>query len=229
MIPEVAPASLAAVAAVAARRHRFVKAQGGCDDDIDHGVEDCRGYDGRMLTRIGTPTLPSSAAQETAVAFLLACHDRLRRFTAIAADLARTNEPVPADEVRESARAVARFFQVAAPLHVLDEEQSLLPRLRPAAPAQLLGALRLMHDEHPAIEATVCRLVDLCAEIGADPRRLPSRRQELGEAARALAGHWEGHLPPEEGIIFPAVNQLLSGAEQDAMLSEMRARRVAAR
>lgn len=183
-----------------------------------------------MLTRIGTRALPSDAACETAVGFLLACHERMRRFTLIAAEVARADFVTAAQEqdVRDSARAVARFFRVAAPLHVLDEEQSLLPRLRAVAPVAVLAALQAMHDEHPGIEETAAALASECAAIGAEPAALESRRTRLAALAAALTEHWARHLPPEEQIIFPAVAALLSVAQQAALLAELRARRAAA-
>src|SRR5690349_2192994 len=59
---------------------------------------------------------------------LLTCHGHIRSFSTVAVRLAGA----PAEHVRqieEAARRLVDYFGRALPLHVADEDQSLLPRL----------------------------------------------------------------------------------------------------
>ncbi len=150
-----------------------------------------------------------------AVDRLLACHARIRRFTALAARLV---EPAPAAEVAEAAAAVHRYFTVALPLHVADEEHSLAPRL-PSLPE-----LAAMTAEHRAIESLLADLAGHWSEVAAAPARAAALARPLADGASALARHFDAHLPPEESAIFPAVRRLPPAAQR-AIVDEMLARR----
>jgi hemerythrin-like domain-containing protein len=158
-----------------------------------------------------------------ATTFLTDCHARIRHFTAMALRIASAATSPP-QEVAEAARAVHRYFTVALPLHVADEDLSLLPRLRPVAPA-LEGALARMEDEHLAIEEAVAEMAPLCSVLAEEPERLGELGEALAEKARALEALFEPHLREEERTIFPAIRQHLPPDEQAILLAEMRARR----
>src|SRR5262245_4414109 len=66
--------------------------------------------------------------EETLVGLRLACHGRIRSFLAMAVTIGERFD-VPENEVAESAARVRRYFSQALPLHVEDEEESVLPRL----------------------------------------------------------------------------------------------------
>src|SRR5262245_23535436 len=98
-----------------------------------------------MLVRIG----PRASSPEDLVDLLLACHERIRNFTAMARAAAEREEAVAADVVDACAR-VQRYFTEALPLHVRDEEESLLPRLqgRSAEVDRALGVMKEQHERH---------------------------------------------------------------------------------
>jgi iron-sulfur cluster repair protein YtfE (RIC family) len=115
------------------------------------------------------------------VGHLFACHERIRKFVALAATAGSTDGRDR--EVVEACAAVERYFERALPLHVEDEERSILPRLR-GRRVEVDEALRTMEAQHrvhvPLIE---------------------------------LAAEFEPHLTIEESIIFPAISLLGAEAQ----------------
>src|SRR5690242_6505881 len=97
---------------------------------------------------------------------LLDCHARIRTFLGLARRLAG-DDPATETETRDAAAAVERYFTVALPLHVLDEDESLLPRLR-GRNADLDLAIALMHGEHLDHKGTIARLASLCGRVRAE-------------------------------------------------------------
>lgn len=65
---------------------------------------------------------------EDLVDLLGECHERIRRFVAMARQ-AGSRQGVPADQIAQACIHVERYFTQALPLHVADEEQSIEPRL----------------------------------------------------------------------------------------------------
>lgn len=171
-----------------------------------------------MLTRLG-----SRPPAEDVVDLLLECHARIRSFTELALRLASARS-LPPEEVAEAARSVRRYFQEALPLHALDEEESVLPRLAGRDPG-LDGALADMRREHAEHGEVLGRVVALCAELEAEPARHAERTDELARAAEALRLHFDRHLAPEEATIFPAIRRLVPEEERRRILEELRARR----
>jgi iron-sulfur cluster repair protein YtfE (RIC family) len=161
-------------------------------------------------------------APEDIVELLLACHERIRRFSALACALAEA-EDLDEAEVAQAATAVVRYFAEALPLHVRDEEESVLPRLKGAS-AELDAALDRMHGEHEKHEPGLERLLQLCSELGRTPERQAELASELRACARELESAFEAHLAEEERVVLPAV-RALPPAVRDKMLRELRARR----
>jgi len=95
---------------------------------------------------------------------VLACHQRIRSFTALAVGLAGS-APAPDAEVAEAARRVHRYHAVALPLHQADEELSLAPRLEHAVPE----ALAAMKREHAELDETLADLLPLWERLAREP------------------------------------------------------------
>src|SRR5688572_12280939 len=111
-----------------------------------------------MLTKIGPLKEP-----EDIVDMMLECHDRIRSFAALACRLANASEPSQ-DEIRDAAARVSRYFTEALPLHVADEEQSIVPRLTGKNP-EVDSVLQKMHGEHLDHEAKLTTLVETCNRL----------------------------------------------------------------
>ena len=171
-----------------------------------------------MLLRPRRPAAPGDA-----VDLLLECHERIRAMVALAERLAAARGEPP-ESLAEAASRVHRYFTLALPLHALDEEVSLLPRLRGRS-AALDGELAAMAREHRDHERPVGALVAACARIAHDPACHPEFAHALAAAAAELGQHFEAHLTREEAIIFPAVRRLLDAETLALVASEMRSRR----
>jgi hemerythrin-like domain-containing protein len=120
---------------------------------------------------------------------------------------------------------VHRYFTVAFPLHVADEDESLASRLRLASPPpEVLEAVDTMSREHGPIEALVAELVPAWSTVAEDP----GRHRELAASlapARRLAELLGTHLAAEERWIFPAIRTHLAPEVRAAIHEEMRRRR----
>jgi len=164
------------------------------------------------------------AGPETVVGLLLDCHQRIRRFSALAIQLANAPAAPPA-EVRDAAERVHRYFTLAFPLHVADEELSLRPRLlRHPIEAPVRQALETMSREHLEGEALLPPLVERWASWARDPDPAAARGASL-QAAEQLERLLRQHLQMEETLLFPALTRWLGEAELAEVQAEMRGRR----
>lgn len=151
---------------------------------------------------------------------LAACHARIRHFAKLAHEIA-LHELSP-DETTARCREVQRYFAEALPLHVADEEESLLPRLRGRrAPVdEALAAMHAQHAEHEPLLAALDRALEALAARPSDA----AERARLEAVAAPLGPALEYHLALEEREIFPALAQL-DAATEAAIVQELRARR----
>ena len=151
---------------------------------------------------------------------LLDCHARIRETLELAQKLAAP--PRASDEqIAEAAERVRRYFTRALPMHVRDEEESILPRL---ARKDEAGALERMRAEHREHDALVAALVKVSRELREAPARWEELRGPLGTATSALREEMLRHLEEEEKEIFPLLASL--GADESArILEEMETRR----
>src|SRR5437762_12814931 len=108
-----------------------------------------------MLIKIGSAEEPSDI-----VDLLIACHERIRFFVDLARRLADAHD-LPADEIRDAAMRVVRYFSESLPLHVADEEESIMPRLSGRAP-NLDDTLQAMQREHRQHEPHLHTLLKVC-------------------------------------------------------------------
>jgi iron-sulfur cluster repair protein YtfE (RIC family) len=152
---------------------------------------------------------------------LLECHGRIREFCELARALGQRRDLAASDVVDGCAR-VERYFVEALPLHVEDEERSILPRLQ-GRRADLDQALLRMQAEHEQHQHLLAELLSACRALAAAPE-LPRWREALTSAALALSQEFEPHLRLEELLIFPELGQL-SEAERGIIKQELRARR----
>ncbi|MGH9393327.1 MAG: hemerythrin domain-containing protein [Terriglobales bacterium] len=160
---------------------------------------------------------------QDAIELLLSCHQRIRHFTRLAVLLSQA--PATAAEVAQAALAVHRYYSQALPLHEADENESVYPRLRAAAPpAELAAANQAMVDQHRALDANIARLLPLWTAIAA----APARAAEARAGAEQLQEAWDEHLELEERCVFPALREWLSPLDLEAIRREMRERRALA-
>lgn len=135
---------------------------------------------------------------------MLACHDRIRRFVALAARLASEN--AAPEELAAAANIIARYFSESFPLHLADEEA--LARVLAARDEILDAALADMMMDHAAHAADVNELVAICREIADDPEARPRHSAALVAVVQRLEEAFAQHLALEERVIFPAIRHL---------------------
>lgn len=154
---------------------------------------------------------------------LVECHRRIRKFAAMALRLGEVHE-APEHQIADAAHRVRRFFEQALPLHVEDEEQSVLPRLR-GRDRTLDEHLQQMSAEHRSHEPLVDPLVATCRLLERSPEHHAARREELFAAASALERELEAHMRQEEELIIPAIARWVEPADRAKMVDELRERR----
>lgn len=179
-----------------------------------------------MLIGIGrrAPIDAGERRDDEVVGLLLACHGRIRSFLGLAARLADARGE-PDASVAEAAARLLRYFGEALPLHALDEDVSLAPRLLDhGASDELRLALDATASEHADIERALDALSPLWTAISRDPAALAACAADLRAGAARLDDLFRVHLDREEQLIFPEVARL-PAAVQRALVKEMRARR----
>lgn len=166
-------------------------------------------------------TIGRKPALSDLVELLLECHGRIRGFVALAETIGQEPAGTAAETIDGCARCM-RYFTEALPLHVEDEEVSLLPRLHGLRPELdlVLATMERQHSEHePVLQA----LLGALAAVRGAPDN-PLLRPRLAEVAAELRREFEAHLAAEETVIFPAVRALPPATQAD-ILTELRMRR----
>jgi hemerythrin-like domain-containing protein len=171
-----------------------------------------------MYVQIGSRKEPSDV-----VDLLLECHERIRTFIGLTSKLGKAQEPT-VDEIRDAASRISRYFSEALPLHVADEEESILPRLARRNP-ELDLALAKMRNEHVEHQGRLQLLLNTCNTLKSSPEMFGSLRDTLSAAASALDKQYAEHLDEEERVILPAIRALLPHDQKTAIESELRSRR----
>ncbi|HEY0838813.1 MAG TPA: hemerythrin domain-containing protein [Vulgatibacter sp.] len=159
--------------------------------------------------------------EDDPLALLEACHVRIRKFSALAL-AAGSRDDVSDDERRDACEKVERYFSIALPLHVRDEEDSVLPRLQGTDP-EVDRALEVMEAQHEGHEARLAALLAAARAVREDPADR-GRRGALAAAAQILVDEFETHLKLEEAILFPAIARLPPEVKVE-VFAEARSRR----
>lgn len=169
-----------------------------------------------MFVNLGGP-----AKREDLVGLLLECHERIRRFSRLAVEVA-TRVDLSQHDLDDACVRCERYFVEALPRHVADEELSLLPRLRGLG---VDAALTTMHAQHEAHAPLLVHLLEGLRQLRANPSA--QTRERLGAVARSLVGEFDVHLEAEERVIFPLIPTALSAEQQRLAVAELRSRRQA--
>ncbi|MBI3531269.1 MAG: hemerythrin domain-containing protein [Burkholderiales bacterium] len=156
---------------------------------------------------------------------LEACHDRVRRSLTL---LGKLVEYVAAHghdaQSRSAAADVLRYFDLAAPLHHLDEETHVFPLLLEQGDAAVREAVQSLQKDHVAMGHLWLRL--RMALLDWRDAETPAA---LTASTRADAANFSdlytGHLKTEEGLVFPQARARLDATSLAAMGRQMQARR----
>lgn len=168
-------------------------------------------------------TLGARNQVDELVDLLAACHRRIRQHVVLARRLVVQGPTRPDHEVRDTAAQIRRYFTLALPLHVADEDQTIAPRLRDFD-STVTAALKTVAADHGNHQSLVDSLVDLCGEIELAPDQLATINGRLSRLVELLATEFATHLELEERVVFPALRSL-TPTERAEILAAIRKRR----
>lgn len=180
----------------------------------------CHGI--QAMTNILFETAPDF---DQPIAVLKHCHDRIRKQLQIMQRLADPAvREAGAEEVRQAATAVLRYFSKAAHQHHEDEEENLLPMLAGTASdadAALLERLKPeILREHREMDAVWQRLQPQLEALASGAETVLDGADVAAYSALYLA-----HMDKEESHIAPMAKRLFSPAQMQTLGNAMRARR----
>lgn len=156
---------------------------------------------------------------------LEACHERVQRSLALLAKLiAHVDAHGHDTKSRSAARDVLRYFELAAPHHHEDEERHVFPRLLAQGDAAMVQAVQRLRDEHARMGELWARLRPVLQAWSGDAAQ-GAVPEGFRADAQAFAALYAGHVPVEEGLVFPTARAGLGPDELRAMGDEMRGRR----
>ncbi len=174
--------------------------------------------------RLASLTQGPAAGFEQPFEMLEACHERVQRMLRLLDRLQAHVQAQGVDEqVRQAARDVMRYFDVAAPQHHLDEELHVFPALLATGDPGLTQTVRQLLADHGRMEALwpgARRTLAALAEgrlTGFEPAQL--------QTLRDFAGLYEHHIASEEQVAYPAARLVLDETDLAAMAGDMMRRR----
>jgi hemerythrin-like domain-containing protein len=180
--------------------------------------------------RVTQPIRLSSLVASPAAGFdepfemLEACHERVQRMLALLARLREHLRTHGADtQAQQAARDVLRYFDLAAPQHHLDEELHVFPPLLARGDAATGEVVRRLQQDHREMESRWSAAREILLRVA--DGRLAALAAEDDARLDAFAGLYDAHLRAEEGIAYPAAQDLLDPAARSAMGAEMMRRR----
>ncbi|MDX5363086.1 MAG: hemerythrin domain-containing protein [Pseudazoarcus pumilus] len=167
----------------------------------------------------GDSLLPSAApGLDEPLEMLHACHERMRAQLTTLTRLAQWLPEHGADEqAQRAARAVMRYFDLAAVNHHLDEEEDLLPAMLAAVEAAERGRLEALvariRADHVSLAAHWAAVRALLTQI------VEGHAAALGdEQVLHFAAAYETHIRLEEEEVLPWAERML-GAEAVVRIS----------
>ncbi|TJZ79148.1 hemerythrin domain-containing protein [Chitiniphilus eburneus] len=158
------------------------------------------------------------------LAMLHACHERVRHYAGLLPRLAAhvTEHGVDAQAV-EAARAILRYFDVAAPLHHADEDDDLFALLAGRLQGEPLRVLRELQVEHDVLGVQWQHWRGLLMSL------IQGHGAVLNEvSAMAFAQQYIAHADREETHVYPWAETLVRPDELVKMGRRMAARRMPA-
>ncbi len=151
-----------------------------------------------------------------------ACHHRIRDHLALARRLATEVGHSPED-VRETAQRIHRYFSIALPLHIADEDCSIAPRLRTTSTVVSV-TLEVLAVQHETYQPLVDWLLSLLDRVVDRPDDIAAAQRMIGQTLDLLESQLLTHLELEEQAVFPALERLPLDKQLD-IVREMRRRR----
>jgi hemerythrin-like domain-containing protein len=159
------------------------------------------------------------------------CHRRIESFLGMMLRVLERSgngrNPLSTDE-RQALEAALTYFDIAAPRHTQDEEQSLFPRMRASADPDAQAALARiasLEADHRRADAQHVAAKALCRRwLDAGPLPQPDR-QRLSDLLHDLRQMYTSHIALEDTELFPLAARLLDRQQLRAIGHEMARRR----
>lgn len=156
------------------------------------------------------------------------CHRRIEHFLGMMIRVfersAGGEKPLAPDE-RQALEAALRYFEVAAPRHTQDEEQSLFPRLRASRQPEALAAVervQSLEQDHRRVDAMHEQVERICRQwLDHATRPAP----ELHGLLQDLRDTYAQHIRVEDRELFPLAARLLNAEQIQQIGAEMAERR----
>jgi hemerythrin-like domain-containing protein len=151
------------------------------------------------------------------------CHEKIAGHLARLDTIAALDHEA-GDETRGALESIVRWFETNGLRHRLDEDESVFPRLAPAAAGRpaLADALRDLVAEHAREDALVGRLALAARALAEDPVRGTAMARA---AAREVVTHFRRHIDIEDRLVLPAAADALDADALVAVSDEMERRR----
>ena len=170
----------------------------------------------------GGHTFPAPAPDfSNPLGLIEACHGRMREHCALLERaVAHVREQGLDDEARQALRKVHRYFGTAAPLHHMDEEQDLFPRLVRTS-LRLAETIHRLRQDHEQLDRAWQELAPRLQRPPADEAAVA----ELQTLAATFCDLYRRHLEVEEQDFLSLARHLLSSAELQRIGRAMEERR----
>lgn len=176
-------------------------------------------------------TLPGfqspAAGFEAPFDMLEACHERVHRMLALLARLQAHVQINGCDtQAQQAAQDVMRYFDLAAPLHHQDEELHVFPPLLTGGDEVVAKVVHQLMDQHRAMELTWTGMRQVLTQIATNTSTGPAPFLLLtAELVQSFTALYEAHIRMEEGVAYPAAQQLLTAERLLGMSEDMMVRR----
>lgn len=148
--------------------------------------------------------IAQDALAERPLELLYACHDKVRHFVGLIAQLAPHTARHGSDsEAQQAAANVLRYFELALPHHHADEEEDIFPALRSLHEPALNAAMDAVLAEHQVLDGLWQEVRPWLNRIaqGSPPEAVPAGLAQFVSAYLA-------HAAREESDIFSAIERL---------------------
>ena len=155
---------------------------------------------------------------------LRACHERVVRMLALLGKLrSHMRARAADDQVRQAARDVMRYFDVAAPQHHRDEELHVFPALLSLQDCELIALVARLQQDHVQMEARWMPARSLLEEVAEGARTAFNEADDA--ILDAFADLYDGHIEAEESVAFPRAMSAMEPDRIEAMGRDMAQRR----
>lgn len=157
------------------------------------------------------------------------CHRRVERFlTALVLAGDTALDPLD-DESKQLLKMALDYFKGASPLHNLDEETSLFPRLREhsdqAGVEEALVVIERLERDHDEAEPLHEEQEALGRRWLQDGFLAPADRARFVKLSASLRALYEEHIRLEDEHVYVVARRVIDDATQQQIGAEMRARR----